>query len=57
MAAKMRDKLLRAQMLDMAKQWDILADEREKLLAMREKLLSEYIIAATPTEEPDPGPA
>lgn len=49
MAAKIRDEALRQQMLNMAGAWDRLADERG-----REKLLRENIVAAPPSEAPDP---
>ncbi|HEX5279445.1 MAG TPA: hypothetical protein VFW28_05165 [Micropepsaceae bacterium] len=37
-ASGMRDAAIRAQMLAMAEQWDSLADEREKVIAIRAKL-------------------
>lgn len=57
MGAKIIDNRLRTQMLDIARQWDTLADERERLLTMPEKLFSENIIAPTPVAIPDLAPA
>jgi hypothetical protein len=56
MAAKMRKDSLRAQMLDLARQWDDLADKREKFLAMRAKL-NEGLSEPTPKATLAPAPA